>query len=97
MVRHYGSALIAAALEALLAGYDDDDVFITPSEIWHGKQGMRQGHTQLLDDLPGGRWEFTRDVFKGGRSLHRVAVHQGGTRRRGRGRQFLRVIRELGG
>ena len=62
---HHAGALIAGDLEGIVADYDDDALFITPDGVLRGKDGVRQGFTKLLGDLPDAAWEVPTQVFEG--------------------------------
>lgn len=62
---HHGAAVEAADLDAIVADYTDDAVFITPQGVLHGKDGVRRGFAQLLGDLPQAEWETALQVGTG--------------------------------
>jgi ketosteroid isomerase-like protein len=62
---HHAGALIAGDLEGIVADYDDDALFITPDGVLRGKDGVRQGFTQLLGDVPNAVWDVPTQVFEG--------------------------------
>ena len=62
---HHAEALIAGDLDGIVADYADDAVFITPSGVLHGKDGVREGFTALLADLPSAQWEVPTQIFEG--------------------------------
>jgi ketosteroid isomerase-like protein len=63
--QHHAEALIAGDLDGIVADYSDDAVFITPDGVLHGKDGVRQGFTDLLSDLPSAEWEVPTQIFEG--------------------------------
>ena len=63
--QHHAEALIAGDLEGIVADYSDDAVFITPDGALHGTDGVRQGFTKLLSDLPSAEWEVPTTIFEG--------------------------------
>jgi ketosteroid isomerase-like protein len=63
--QHHAEALIAGDLEGIVADYSDDAVFITPEGVLRGKDGVRQGFTKLLSDLPSAEWEVPTTIFEG--------------------------------
>jgi ketosteroid isomerase-like protein len=63
--QHHGGALVAGDLDEIVADYTDDAVFITPRGTLRGKDGVRQGFTQLLADLPDAKWDVPTQVFEG--------------------------------
>lgn len=62
--QHHGEALMAEDLEGIVSDYSDDAIFITPDGILQGKDGVRQGFTKLLSDLPGAKWELPTVLFE---------------------------------
>ena len=62
---HHADVLIAGDLEGIVSDYSDDAVFITPDGALHGKDGVRQGFTQLLSDLPSAEWQVPTTIFEG--------------------------------
>ena len=63
--QHHATALIAGDLEGIVADYTDDALFITSSGVLHGKDGVRQGFTKLLSDVPEATWDVPIQVFEG--------------------------------
>ena len=63
--QHHAEVLIAGDLEGIVADYSDDAVFITPAGVLHGKDGVRQGFTKLLSDLPSAEWDVPTQIFEG--------------------------------
>lgn len=61
---HHGEALMAGDLDGIVSDYADDAVFITPAGVLRGKDGVRQGFVQLLDDLPNAKWELPTMLFQ---------------------------------
>ena len=55
---HHGQALAAADLDGIVADYAADSVVITPAGVFHGKDGVREAFTKLLDDLPHAVWDL---------------------------------------
>jgi predicted SnoaL-like aldol condensation-catalyzing enzyme len=45
--------------------YTDDAVFITPRGVLRGKEGVREGFTLLLEDLPDAKWDIPTQIFEG--------------------------------
>ena len=62
---HHAEVLIAGDLEGIVADYADDAVFITPDGVLRGKDGVRQGFTNLLSDLPNAEWQVPTTIFEG--------------------------------
>ena len=63
--QHHAEVLIAGDLEGIVADYSDDAVFITPDGVLRGKDGVRQGFTKLLSDLPSAEWQVPTTIFEG--------------------------------
>jgi ketosteroid isomerase-like protein len=62
---HHAEALGAGDLDEILADYADDAVFITSRGVLRGKEGVREGFTQLLRDLPNASWALKTQIFDG--------------------------------
>jgi ketosteroid isomerase-like protein len=62
---HHAGALIAGDIDEIVADYTDDAVFITPSGVLHGKEGVREGFTALLKNLPSAAWDVPTQIFEG--------------------------------
>jgi ketosteroid isomerase-like protein len=63
--QHHAEVLIAGDLDGIVSDYSDDAVFITPAGIRRGKDGVREGFVQLLDDVPSADWEVPTQIFEG--------------------------------
>jgi ketosteroid isomerase-like protein len=63
--QHHAQALGAGDLEEIVADYTDDAVFITPAGTKHGKDGVREGFTQLLADVPNADWTLKTQIYEG--------------------------------
>jgi ketosteroid isomerase-like protein len=63
--QHHAEVLIGGDLEGIVSDYSDDAVFITPAGVLHGKDGVRQGFTKLLSDLPSAEWDVPTQIFEG--------------------------------
>jgi ketosteroid isomerase-like protein len=63
--QHHAEALIAGDLDGIVADYSDDAVFITPSGVQRGKEGVRAAFTQLLADLPSADWAVPTQIYEG--------------------------------
>jgi ketosteroid isomerase-like protein len=63
--QHHAEVLVAGDLEGIVSDYADDAVFITPSGTLHGKDGVREGFTKLLADLPSADWDVPTQVYEG--------------------------------
>lgn len=62
---HHAEALMAGDIDGIVADYTDDAVFITPSGVLRGKDGVREAFTRLLADLPSAKWDVPTQVFEG--------------------------------
>jgi ketosteroid isomerase-like protein len=63
--QHHGAALVAGDIDEIVADYTDDAVFITPRGVLRGKEGVREGFTLMLEDLPNAKWEIPTQIFEG--------------------------------
>jgi hypothetical protein len=61
---HHGEVLVAGDLDGIVSDYADDAIFITPSGIVRGKDGIRQAFESLLGDLPNAEWEIVTTLFE---------------------------------
>jgi hypothetical protein len=61
---HHGEVLVAGDLDGIVSDYTEDAIFITPSGILRGKDGVRQGFEKLLGDLPNAEWEIVTTLFE---------------------------------
>ena len=62
---HHAEVLIAGDLDGIVSDYSDDAVFITPAGVLRGKDGVREGFTQLLGDVPNAAWDVPTQIFEG--------------------------------
>jgi ketosteroid isomerase-like protein len=63
--QHHAEVLIAGDLEGIVEDYAEDAVFITPTGVQRGKDGVRAGFTQLLADVPSAEWQVPTQIFEG--------------------------------
>jgi ketosteroid isomerase-like protein len=63
--QHHAEVLIAGDLEGIVEDYAQDAVFITPNGVLRGKDGVREGFTKLLDDVPNADWAVPTQIFEG--------------------------------
>ena len=63
--QHHAEVLIGGDLEGIVSDYSDDAVFITPAGVLRGKDGVREGFTQLLKDVPNAEWAVPTQIFEG--------------------------------
>jgi ketosteroid isomerase-like protein len=62
---HHAQALGAGDLDEIVADYSDDAVFITPSGVRTGRDGVREGFSVLLGDVPNAAWELKTQIYDG--------------------------------
>ena len=62
---HHAQALGAGDLEEIVADYTEDAVFISPSGVLHGKDGIRTAFTKLLSDVPNANWDLKTQIYEG--------------------------------
>jgi ketosteroid isomerase-like protein len=63
--QHHAEVLIAGDLEGIVEDYADDAVFISPSGVLRGKDGIREAFTKLLDDVANADWSVPTQIFEG--------------------------------
>jgi ketosteroid isomerase-like protein len=63
--QHHAQALGAGDLDEIVADYADDAVFISPSGVLRGKDGIRSAFTRLLADVPDAAWELGTQIYEG--------------------------------
>ena len=63
--QHHAEVLIGGDLEGIVSDYADDAVFITPAGVLRGKDGVREGFTKLLSDVPNADWAVPTQIFDG--------------------------------
>jgi ketosteroid isomerase-like protein len=63
--QHHAEVLIAGDLEGIVSDYAEDAVFITPAGVLRGKDGVREGFTKLLSDVPNADWTVPTQIFEG--------------------------------
>lgn len=62
--QHHAEALGAADLDGIVSDYAQDAVFITPDKVRRDADGVREGFTKLLADLPNARWELPTQIYE---------------------------------
>jgi ketosteroid isomerase-like protein len=62
--QHHAEALGAGDLDEIVADYTDDAVFITPSGVKRGQEGVREAFTQLLADVPNADWDLKTLIYE---------------------------------
>jgi len=60
---HHAEALVAGDLDGIVSDYADDAIFITPSGVLRGQDGVREGFVRLLTDLPNAAWEVPTQIY----------------------------------
>ena len=63
--QHHAEVLIGGDLEGIVSDYSDDAVLITPAGVLRGKDGVRDGFTKLLGDIPNAEWDVPTQIFEG--------------------------------
>ena len=63
--QHHASALMAGDIDEIVADYTDDALFITPRGVLRGKDGVREGFTMLLSEVPDAEWQVPTQIFEG--------------------------------
>ncbi|HEX3205701.1 MAG TPA: nuclear transport factor 2 family protein [Propionibacteriaceae bacterium] len=61
---HHAQALGAEDLDEIVADYSDDAVFITPSGVLRGKDGIRQAFAGVLSEVPQATWDLKTTIFQ---------------------------------
>jgi hypothetical protein len=61
---HHAEALGAEDLEGIVSDYADDAVMITPAGTLRGRDGVREGFTKLLSDIPGATWDLPTQIYE---------------------------------
>lgn len=77
---HHAQALGAEDLDEIVADYTDDALFITPSGVLRGKEGVRQGFVKLLGDVPQATWELKTTIYADDILLLEWSAEGGGNR-----------------
>lgn len=77
---HHVQALGAGDLDEIVADYADGAVFISPSGVLRGKDGVRSAFTQLLADLPNADWDLKTQIYEGDVLFLEWAADAGSTR-----------------
>jgi ketosteroid isomerase-like protein len=63
--QHHAQALGAGDLDEIVADYSDDAIFMSPSGVLLGQEGIRAAFTQLLADVPNAVWDLKTLIFEG--------------------------------
>jgi hypothetical protein len=62
--QHHAEVLVAGDLDGIVSDYADDAVFLTPTGVQRGRDGVRAAFTALLADLPSAEWTVPTQVFE---------------------------------
>ncbi len=77
---HHAQALGAGDLDEIVADYTDDAVFISPSGVLRGLDGIRAAFTKLLADVPDAQWDLKTQIYEGDVLFLEWAADAGSTR-----------------
>jgi ketosteroid isomerase-like protein len=77
---HHAQALGAGDLDEIVADYTDDAVFISPSGVLRGPDGIRAAFTRLLADVPNAQWDLKTQIYEGDVLFLEWAADAGATR-----------------
>jgi ketosteroid isomerase-like protein len=62
--QHHAEALGAEDLDAIVADYADDAVFITPDGVRRGAAEIRAAFAQLIADIPHASWDLKTQIYE---------------------------------
>lgn len=62
--QHHAEALGAEDIDGIVSDYADDAVFITPDGVRRGKDGVREGFTKLIGEIPGASWKLPTQLYE---------------------------------
>jgi ketosteroid isomerase-like protein len=77
---HHAQALGAGDLDEIVADYTQDAVFISPTGVLRGPDGIRAAFTQLLADVPNANWDLKTQIYDGDVLFLEWAADAGATR-----------------
>ncbi|MDI3313102.1 MAG: nuclear transport factor 2 family protein [Mycobacterium sp.] len=60
---HHAQALAAGNLDEIVTDYADDAIFISPSGVRRGRDGVRAAFAELLDGIPNAVWDVKTQIF----------------------------------
>ena len=60
---HHATALGADDLDEIVADYADNAIFISPTGVLRGKDGVREAFTRLLADVPNADWDLKTLIY----------------------------------
>jgi ketosteroid isomerase-like protein len=63
--RHHAEALMAGDVEEIVTDYTEDALLITATGVKQGRDGVREGFTELLKELSDAEWQVPVQVFAG--------------------------------
>jgi ureidoacrylate peracid hydrolase len=62
---HHTHAMINGDLDEIVSDYAEDAVFITPTGVLRGREGVRKGFTRIFRELPDPQWHVHTRVLDG--------------------------------
>ncbi|HYT79393.1 MAG TPA: nuclear transport factor 2 family protein [Actinomycetota bacterium] len=63
--QHHAQVLGAEDLDGIVSDYTEDAIFISPEGgVLRGKDGVRQGFTKLLSDVPQATWDLPTQIYE---------------------------------
>jgi hypothetical protein len=62
--QHHAEALGAEDLDAVVADYGDDAVFMTPAGVQRGKDGIRRAFAKLFSEIPKAKWKLPTELYE---------------------------------
>jgi ketosteroid isomerase-like protein len=77
---HHVQALGAGDLDEIVYDFADDAVFISPSGVLLGREGIRTAFIQLLADVPNANWDLKTQIYEGDVLFLEWAADAGATR-----------------
>jgi SnoaL-like domain len=60
---HHAQAFGADDLDEIVADYADNAIFISPTGVLRGKDGVREAFTRLLADVPNADWDLKTLIY----------------------------------
>lgn len=63
--QHHVEALGAQDVDAIVADYTDDAIFVGNGTVRRGREGVRQAFVELIDTVPDASWTLPTTVFEG--------------------------------
>lgn len=65
IMKAHGRALVKGDLDAVVANYAEDAIFITPTGVSRGRAGVREAQSQTLTELAGARYTYRTNLIEG--------------------------------